>query len=268
MAIIDEIEAQLEIMNNIHDEIGVQLQKWHDLSSVADARKAYEECLKEEEEKLAHLDRCIKSLKRDLHWFTYRFQIDEVPEETLPTKAEGREEQEITKAFFPPPRPVKPPVRRANEGTGKQFREWARRWSDPLGLDAESIGEINRITIDPNAHIAEALLIPDWESLTDYGRTRTPPEKYLQQCIQWHDILSDYRDQLARKIATEEIRWGGWIKVWEIWRNPKPIGKDIDWDKFIERSRSEKKEQIQGLEHEIEELKKEIEHSKEQSPDI
>lgn len=256
MTVAPSLQAQLEKIRPVYDEIHQLRQRWEVLQTVDMARIEYQNIIASEDNKVKTLNKqkdILLEEKRRLTSAKEEFDEDFI----LP---DGWQLQPRNTPRFQPTLASQPqPNREAAIAARNRLKKLANRCAKIWGLDTAILGQVNCIADDTDRPIGEALILLDWNVFADPTLTKASDETHLARLIEWGEALLDYRQHLAGEIDTLETRFRGWLGIWEAWRSRHLSPENQQrWQTLIAETKRAKLDEIARLTIEIDQLKQDI----------
>lgn len=263
MTIVDDIQALLDELHRVYNEIQQKRVQWENLQTVDLARAEYESLVAKEKGKLADLQKRKKALEAEKRVLVLAPELDRDDFEFRLGSGSVRMKHQPSRWHSSQMRSAEPPKVEANHLAKlverHQLKKLVNRFRYSWQLDPAVLGQINRIADDIDRPLGEALVLLDWSVFADRSRTQESPEMHLARLSQWRGALVEYLSWLERDIGSLEMRFRGWLHVWELWRARDQSVQSLElWMTFITESCHAKQDEIVKLEREIVHLIEEI----------
>jgi hypothetical protein len=248
-----EIQAQLDAIRPVYDDIQQMRARWEDLQTIKTARDDYESLIVTESSERDDLKTRRDEL--DAKWRRLALLM-----ETTEVLAVG--EFKPWKTMFSSrgpmlPRPVPPhppPNQEAVLAARRRFKKFANRWAYSLHLSTAVLKNINCIADDVDRPLGEALALLDWSVFQVHTR-RESNKDHIGRLTEWGETLIEYHDWLVGEIDTLETRFRRSMDIWKRWRERNQGSEgQARWETFIAETRRALQAEITDLKSEITDL--------------
>ncbi len=253
MIIEEELQHLLQIVRPLYEEIHQKRAHLLDLETVPLARDMYKQALKLEEEQLSLLQKRKQVLEEERSILQ--------PRQTILSTRRHRPNFSTWNAS-----PLIS-VREEQKQTTidrVQIQKLINRWRFFWKIDPTVIGQFNRIVVNVERPIGEALILLNWSLYQEGIYAGEGPVSHLERLKQWHQALIEYNVWLNAEFHTQQVRFQGLLPVWEIWRQRDLPDGNERWQLLIERTRQAKQAEIVRFTQEINEISQEIMRIKEE----
>ena len=221
-----EINAKLEELKPIYNQLVKDQKAWQKLQLIEPALADYHEELAAAEKELKEIQerqqnlitarRTLERKKRRLHQPSVASPTATSQNLTLdPFEAANSPKLNQPSTPSVPQISPRPPeeILAIRHSLQKQIGRWARTRLDPGVL-----GEINRIALDIERPLGEALIMLDWDTyFMEPLHRRETPEARLKRLNEWGGELIEYRNRLQGDIDRHHTRYRRVLPIWEMW---------------------------------------------------
>lgn len=253
------VSSLLKDIEKIYLGIQERKKQLESLQTIEQARAEYEKCFMLEESQLIELEHKKRKLNIEYSSLT-TLKIDsrqtinlQKPKNVWQNKPQSKEP-----IFMPIQKEeATPQIREVElrENFKKQINRFYR-----LKVDANLLGQINRIADDSQRLLGEALALLDWSIFEDYALKTNNDTSKLKTFQEWGKELQEYSNQLSYDFKAQQERFRPYLKIWELWNNRKdsPENNNTAWDSLITETRRTKQATIAELESSIGALESKI----------
>jgi hypothetical protein len=237
-------EERLSGLRLDYDAVHALRGRREELSTVEQARAAYESVVADETRVLDALRRRKESLERE--WGRrIRAPAEPGPEPWLvPWQPTG--------VPSPSPRPAplpRPPRPDAGQRLRRRLTLLINQHRYVWPLTPAVLGQVNQIAEDNDRPLGEALALLPWEAFA--GQAGESEEAYLERLAEWGKALAAYRHRLEADVEVQQARLGGWLGIWQLWRAQEGPEGQQRWEAFLAGKRRSLEEEAEGLRGEI-----------------
>jgi hypothetical protein len=256
----EELQHLLQIVHPLYEEIHQQRAHLLDLETVPLARDMYKQALKLEEEQLSLLQKRKQALEEERSILQRSREAVRSRQTILSTR---RHRPNFSTWNTSPLISVRE-VQNQTTIDRVQIQKLINRWKFFWKIDPTIIGQFNRIVVNVERPIGEALILLNWSLYQEGIYAGEGPVSHLERLKQWHQALMEYHVWLDAEFHTQQERFQGLLPVWEIWRQRDLPDGNERWQLLIEHTRQAKQAEIVRFTQEINETSQEIIRIKEE----
>lgn len=252
------ISSLLKEVEQKYIKIQEHKKQLESLQTIEIARAEYEKYFIQEESQLIELEDKKRKLNIEYRSLTVP-KIDSRPIVILnKPKHTGQNKPQFKETIFAPIQKEEAISQKREMELREHFKKQINRFYR-LKVDANLLGQINRIADDSQRLLGEALALLDWSIFEDYALKINNDISKLETFQEWGKELQEYNNQLSYDVKAQQERFRPYLKIWELW-NCKDLSENNStaWDSLIAETRITKQATIAELQSAISDLESKI----------